>query len=57
MKKFKKKLGGEYRNRTDESEFCRLVPYRLANSPKIIITINSYQILKSGAGNENRTRD
>ena len=27
------KTGGEYRNRTDESEFCRLVPYRLANSP------------------------
>ena len=26
-------FGGEYRNRTDESEFCRLVPYRLANSP------------------------
>ena len=26
-------IGGAYRNRTDESEFCRLVPYRLANSP------------------------
>ena len=25
--------GGAYRNRTDESEFCRLVPYRLAKAP------------------------
>ena len=36
-------FGGEYRNRTDESEFCRLVPYHLAMSP-------------IGAGDEARTR-
>ena len=39
------KFGGAYRNRTDESEFCRLVPYRLAKAPNI------------GAGNGAQTRD
>ena len=43
--------GGEYRNRTDESEFCRLVPYRLANSP--FISVNKL----NGAGSGNRTRE
>ncbi len=29
--------GGDDQNRTDEWEFCRLVPYRLATSPQKMI--------------------
>ena len=33
-------LGGDTQNRTGESEFCRLVPYRLAMSPFIEKALN-----------------
>ena len=35
------------------SEFCRLVPYRLAKAPYLIFVFNK----KFGAGNGNRTRN
>ena len=40
------------------SEFCRLVPYRLAKAPHIKLYAHNKKIVhKNGAVNENRTRN
>ena len=54
-------IGGDTRNRTEEWEFCRLVPYRLAMSPKYFRyskrqVIHLPSTFVYGAGNEIRTR-